>query len=70
MRSAWRKVQTQNHLRSLDHRANGFKTEDKKRRAPKQLLAEVLLIDDGSSRPWWVREGFFFLCVVQPGLAV
>jgi hypothetical protein len=41
MRSAWRKVIQQNYHRSLDHRSFYFKQEDKKRRAPKQLVSDL-----------------------------
>ena len=41
MKNVWRKISEQNYQRSLDHRSFYFKQEDKKRRIPKSLLAEL-----------------------------
>ncbi len=41
MKNQWRKVNEQNSTRALDHRSFYFKQEDKKRRAPKALIANL-----------------------------
>ena len=41
MKNVWRKISEHNYQRSLDHRSFYFKQEDKKRRSPKALVAEL-----------------------------